>query len=191
MVAEKLFLVRHGETQWSATGRHTSTTDVPLTADGEQAARSLGPVLAGLPVGSVLTSPRTRARRTAELAGFPAAEIDDDLVEWDYGEYEGITTAQIRQDVPGWTVWTHPTPGGESAEQIANRLDRVIARLRDSADTTLVFGHSHALRALAARWLGLDVAEGRHLVLDTATLSVLGDDRGTPVIRRWNTSPLV
>jgi len=186
MVTEQLFLVRHGETEWSAAGRHTSVTDLPLTAAGEQAARALTGRLATLDVGTVLTSPRLRARRTAELAGFAGAEVDDDLVEWDYGDYEGLTTAQIRETVPGWTVWTHPTPGGESAEQVTARLDRVVARVRAAARPVLVFAHAHALRALAARWLGLDVAEGRHFALDTTTLSVLGDDRGAPVIERWN-----
>lgn len=185
-VVAQLYLVRHGETQWSATGKHTSFTDVPLTADGEAAARSLAPALAELTVGSVLTSPRIRAKHTAELAGFPHAVVDEDLVEWGYGDYEGITTSEIRQTVPGWTVWTHPTPGGETAEQITVRLDRVVARARASAQPTLVFAHSHSLRALAARWLGLDVSVGRHLILDTASLSTLGDDRGTPVVERWN-----
>ena len=185
-IVAQLYLVRHGETQWSATGKHTSFTDVPLTVDGENAARSLAPVLAELEVGAVLTSPRIRARRTAELAGFHAAEVDEDLVEWAYGDYEGVTTAEIRHTVPGWTVWTHPTPGGETAEHVARRLDRVIARVRECDQPTLVFAHSHSLRALAARWLGLDVSVGRHLILDTATLSTLGDDRGTPVIHHWN-----
>jgi len=190
-VIEQLYLVRHGETEWSVAGRHTSTTDLPLTSTGEVAARALAPHLATLDVGTVLTSPRLRARRTAELAGFPAAEVDDDLAEWDYGEYEGITTAQIRETAPGWTVWTHPTPGGETAEHVMRRLDRVIARVRAADGPTLVFGHAHALRALTARWLSLDVSEGRHFALDTATLSILGDDRGTPVIRRWNANALV
>ncbi len=186
MVTEQLYLVRHGETEWSLSGRHTSTTDLPLTANGEAGARALAPVLGGLTVGHVLTSPRQRARRTAELAGFGDAEVDPDLVEWDYGDYEGVTTSQIRESVPGWTVWTHPVPGGETAAQVTERLDRVVARVRASEGATLVFAHAHALRALAARWLDLDVAEGRHLALDTATLSVLGDDRGTPVVHRWN-----
>ena len=186
MVTPQLYLVRHGETEWSASGRHTSVTDVALTAAGEDAARGLAPVLSELGVRDVLTSPRIRARRTAELAGFPDAQIDDDLVEWFYGDYEGVTTAEIRESVPGWTVWTHPTPGGEIAAQITERLDRVIARVRATPEPTLVFAHSHSLRALAARWLGQDVSLGQHLVLDTASLSVLGDDRGTPVIQRWN-----
>ncbi len=136
----------------------------------------------------VLTSPRQRARRTAELAGFADAVVDDDLVEWDYGEYEGITTAHIRQAVPGWSVWTHPSPGGESADQLSQRLDRVIAR----APLQRQAGRSSSamatrLRALAARWIGQDMQVGHFLLLDTATVSVLGEDRGTPVIVRWNT----
>lgn len=186
MVTPQLYLVRHGETEWSASGRHTSVTDVALTAEGEDAARGLAPVLAALGVRDVLTSPRIRARRTAELAGFPDARVDDDLVEWFYGDYEGVTTAEIRESVPGWTVWTHPTPGGETPEHISERLDRVVARVRAATEPTLVFAHSHSLRALAARWLDQDVSLGQHLVFDTASLSVLGDDRGTPVIQRWN-----
>jgi probable phosphoglycerate mutase len=149
-------------------------------------ARSLGDRLADVGFVQVLTSPRLRARRTAELAGFASAAIDDDLVEWGYGEYEGRTTVDIRETVPGWTVWTARTPGGETAAHVAARLDRVVARVRAVDGPTLVFGHAHALRALAARWLELDVAEGRHLRLDTATVSVLGWERESPVVLRWN-----
>jgi probable phosphoglycerate mutase len=181
----EVWLVRHGETEWSRDHRHTSTTDVPLTPVGEQAARALAPRLADVAFDSVLTSPLQRARHTAELTGFGGAEVEPDLVEWSYGDYEGITTAEIREQVPGWTVWTHPTPGGESAAEVTARLDRVVARLRGSA-RTLVFGHGHALRALTARWLGLPVQEGRGFRLDTATVSVLGYERETPVMLRWN-----
>src|SRR5690348_14874603 len=124
-----VWLVRHGETEWSASGKHTGTTDIPLTEKGEESARELEPRLAGESFDLVLTSPRQRARRTAELAGFPDAEVDDDLVEWDYGDYEGITTAEIRKTVPGWTVWDNPVPHGETPEQVSARLDRVNARL--------------------------------------------------------------
>jgi len=185
-IEDQLWLVRHGETEWSKNGRHTSTTDLPLTEEGEAAALKVAPALAGLDFVQVLTSPRQRARHTAELAGFPGARVDDDLAEWAYGEYEGRTTPDIRKTDPGWTIWTHPTPGGETAEQVAARMDRVVARARAADGKTLVFGHGHALRALAARWLGLDVSEGRLLVLDTATISVLGVDRGVSVVRRWN-----
>jgi probable phosphoglycerate mutase len=182
----ELWVVRHGETEWSRDGRHTSTTDLPLTSDGEEAAILLGPRLYDVEFDLVLTSPRQRARRTAELAGFADAEVDDDLVEWAYGDYEGITTEEIRETVPGWTVWTHPSPGGETAAGVAARLDRVVDRLRDGEGPALVFGHGHALRALAARWLGLEVGAGRLFRLDTATVSVLGYEREHPALLTWN-----
>ena len=181
----ELWLVRHGETEWSRDHRHTSSTDVALTPDGEAAAKGLRERLAVESFDRVVSSPRQRARRTAELAGFDAPELLDDLVEWDYGEYEGRTTAEIRDQVPGWSVWTHPCPGGESAAQVTQRLDRVLERLRHEG-RVLVFGHGHALRGLTARWLGLDVNDGRLFRLDTATVSVLGYERETPVILRWN-----
>ncbi|HZX01347.1 histidine phosphatase family protein [Kribbella sp.] len=183
---DRVFLVRHGETEWSRSGRHTSVTDLPLTPEGERVAASLKERLAGESFDLVLTSPRQRARRTAELAGFPDAEVDDDLVEWDYGDYEGITTADIRKTAPGWTIWDSPVPNGETAAQITARLDRVNARLAAVPGDVLVFGHSHALRSLTARWLDLPVAEGRHFVLDTATLSTLGWERDAPAILHWN-----
>lgn len=188
MTASTLYLVRHGETEWSRDGRHTSTTDLPLTAAGEETARALAPTLARQDFDLVLTSPRRRARHTAELAGFPDAQDEPDLAEWDYGDYEGVTTPQIRETVPGWTIWTHPVPGGETAADVTTRLDRVVERVRSLEGTVLVFAHGHSLRALTARWLGLDVAEGRHFLLDTATVSVLGDDRGQSVVERWNVS---
>lgn len=181
-----LWLVRHGETEWSRDGRHTSTTDLPLLPDGERVALGLAERLAEVEFGLVLTSPRQRARRTAELAGHADAEVTDDLVEWNYGSYEGITTPEIRESAPGWTVWTHPIPDGETADDLGRRLDRVVERARGADGRTLVFGHGHALRALTARWLGLPVREGRLLRLDTATVSVLGHERETPVVLRWN-----
>ncbi|MFD7156010.1 histidine phosphatase family protein [Kribbella sp. NPDC059898] len=183
---DRVFLVRHGETEWSRSGRHTSVTDLPLTPEGERVAASLKERLAGESFDLVLTSPRQRARRTAELAGFPDAQVDDDLVEWNYGDYEGITTAEIRETVPGWTIWDSPVPNGETPDQVAARLDRVNARLAAVPGDVLVFGHSHALRSLTARWLDLPVTEGRHFVLDTATLSTLGWDRDAPAILHWN-----
>ncbi len=180
-----VWLVRHGETEWSAARRHTSVTDLTLTPEGEETARELASALEG-PFDLVLTSPRERARTTARLAGFPDAEVCDDLVEWGYGDYEGLTAEQIRETDPGWTVWTHPCPGGESAEQVSARLDRVVARAREVEGDVLLFSHGHALRAFAARWLGLPVSEGRLLRLDTATLSMLGFERETPVVLRWN-----
>ncbi|GAA3109122.1 putative phosphoglycerate mutase [Kribbella aluminosa] len=183
---DRVFLVRHGETEWSRSGRHTSVTDLPLTPEGERVAAGLKERLAGESFDLVLTSPRQRARRTAELAGFPDAQVDDDLVEWNYGDYEGITTAEIRETAPGWTIWDSPVPNGETAEQVAARLDRVNARLAAVPGDALVFGHSHALRSLTARWLELPVREGRHFVLNTATISTLGWERDAPAILHWN-----
>lgn len=181
-----VWLVRHGETEWSASGRHTGTTDIPLTEAGEASARELAGRLADQRFELVLTSPLARARRTAELAGFPDAEIDDDLKEWGYGDYEGVTTPEIRESVPGWTVWTHPSPGGETAEQVGERLDRVVARCRETSGDVLLVGHGHALRGLAARWLGLPVTEGRLLKLDTGSVSALGREHETSVVLHWN-----
>lgn len=181
-----LWLVRHGETEWSRDGRHTSTTDLPLTDKGVEVARSLAETLARQSFDLVLTSPLRRARTTAELAGFADAEDEPDLREWDYGDYEGITTDEIRETVPGWSLWTHETPGGESAEEVSERLDRVVERARSVKGDSLVFAHGHSLRALAARWLGLAVTDGRLLKLDTATVSVLGFEREHPAVLRWN-----
>jgi probable phosphoglycerate mutase len=181
-----LWLVRHGATEWSRDGRHTSTTDLPLLPEGEESARSLRPRLADHDFELVLTSPRSRARRTAELAGFSTAVADEDLAEWTYGDYEGVTTDEIRESVPGWTVWTHPCPGGETAGEVSRRLDRVLARCRTVPGDVLLFGHGHGLRGLAARWLELPVTEGRLLRLDTGTVSVLGHEREEPVVLMWN-----
>ena len=186
MTLPSVWLARHGETEWSRDGLHTSTTELPLTDVGIAAARALGDALGGRAFSLVLTSPRSRARHTAELAGFPAAEVDEDLAEWAYGDYEGITTATIRERFPGWSVWSQPSPGGETPDEVAARVDRVIERARAATGDVLLFGHSHALRALAARWLGQPVADGRLYRLDTATLSILGYERETPVILRWN-----
>lgn len=181
-----MWLVRHGETEWSRDHKHTSVTDLPLTEAGVEVARTLAGRLAGQAFDLVLTSPRRRATETADLAGFPDAVVDEDLVEWGYGDYEGITTAEIRETVPGWTVFTHPSPGGETAEQVGERIDRALDRMRASGGRTLVFGHGHALRVVTARWLGLPVREGRLFRLDTATVSVLGHEREAPVVLRWN-----
>jgi probable phosphoglycerate mutase len=186
MATPELWLVRHGPTEWSRDHKHTSVTDLPLLPEGDQAARDLGARLADNGFALVLSSPRLRARRTAELAGFPDAEADPDLVEWAYGDYEGVTTVEIRESVPGWSVWTHPSPGGETGDQVAARVDRVIARVRAVDGPVLAFGHGHALRVLAARWLGLPATDGRHFRLDTATVSVLGYERENPVLQRWN-----
>jgi broad specificity phosphatase PhoE len=186
VAVSEVWLVRHGETEWSRDHRHTSRTDLPLTENGVATAEALRARLAGESFAEVLSSPRERARRTAELAGFPRPTLVEDLVEWDYGDYEGITTEEIRRSVPGWSVWTHPTPGGESAERVGERLDRVVERFREGEGRVLVFGHGHALRAMTARWLGLPVCDGRLFRLDTATVSVLGFERDTSVILRWN-----
>jgi probable phosphoglycerate mutase len=183
---DELWIVRHGETEWSRAGRHTSVTELPLTAEGERVARLLRERLDGVDFDLVLTSPRERARRTAELAGFPDAHLEGDLAEWAYGDYEGVTTATIRETVPGWTVWTHPCPGGETADQVGTRLDRVIAKARARGGRVLVFGHGHASRVLAARWLDQPPTDGRFFRLDTATVSVLGYEHDFPVVARWN-----
>lgn len=185
-MAVSLWLVRHGETKWSRERLHTSVTDVPLTAAGAEAARGVGERLVGRSFSLVLTSPRQRARRSAELAGFPDAEVDDDLAEWGYGHYEGVSTAQIRETDPDWTVWSHPAPGGETAEQVCRRVDRVLARCAGVEGDVLLFGHAHCLRALTARWLGQSVVDGRLYRLDTGSLSVLAYERETPVIVHWN-----
>lgn len=182
----RLVLIRHGETDWSASGRHTSFTDLDLNSAGLAAARTLEGRLDPMAFAQVLTSPRRRARMTAAIAGFPDAIVDEDLVEWNYGEYEGVTTDEIRRSVPDWTIWTGVCPGGETADQVSTRLDRVVARARSVEGDTAAFAHGHCLRALAARWLGLSVREGRLLDLDTATISVLGFERETPVVIRWN-----
>ena len=187
--ANRLWLARHGETEWSASGRHTSFTDLDLTAAGEQEARGLAQRLTGVEFARVLTSPRLRARRTAELAGFSdveVVEVVEDLREWDYGEDEGLTTPEIRVDRPGWTVWSDGPKGGESAEDVARRADRIVALVRAAEGPVLAFSHGHFSRVLAARWLGLHVAAGAHLRLSTASLSVLGWERETAVVDHWN-----
>lgn len=186
----EFWLVRHGETQWSASGRHTGLTDIPLNATGEERARALSRRLAGHTFAHVWTSPLARARRTCELAGFgDAAQVDPDLVEWDYGQYEGITTAQIRQDRPGWLLFRDGCPGGESLKTIGARADRVVARLRAAQGDAILFSSGHFLRVLAAQWLGLDAACGRLFLLGTASLSILGYEHNhpdEPVLKLWN-----
>jgi broad specificity phosphatase PhoE len=180
------WLIRHGETEWSKSGRHTGRTDVPLTEEGRSQARRLKERLGLRPFARVYCSPLSRAIETARLAGYPDVERDPDLREWHYGEYEGLTTTQIRARVPGWTVWTHPAPGGETVEEVAARVDRVIARVRAADGNVALFAHGHVLRVLAARWLELPPTEGRLLALATATVSVLGWERETTVVERWN-----
>ncbi len=189
----RLFLVRHGETEWSRDGRHTSVTDLPLTEHGREQALGLFGHLDPADFGLVLSSPRHRARITAELAGFVgphAPEIDDDLVEWSYGDYEGRTSAEIHADAPGWTIFTATPRGGETADEVRTRLARVIERVRASGvEQAVVFGHGHALRALALCWLELDLTLGDRFPLDTSTVSVLGEAKGGPALRQWNAAP--
>jgi probable phosphoglycerate mutase len=182
------WLIRHGATEWATLGRHTGTTDVPLTDEGREQARRLRSLLGGRPFALVLSSPLQRALETARLAGFgDVLEIDPDLREWDYGDVEGRTTAEIREAVPDWSIWTHGAEGGETADDIAARTDRVIARVRAAPGDVALFAHGHVLRILTARWLdGMPATSGRHFALATATISVLGWERETPVIERWN-----
>lgn len=188
MNGREVVLVRHGQTEWSLSGQHTSRTDIPLTDEGRRQAAGLGPRLAHWTFALVLTSPRRRATETAALAGFAdVAQPDPDLAEWDYGDDEGLTTAEIRQDRPGWVLWDDGVPDGETAEHIAARADRVIERLLAVNDKdVLLVAHGHLLRVLAARWLGLDPRAGRYFVLDPASISVLGWEREQAVISRWN-----
>jgi broad specificity phosphatase PhoE len=184
---QTLVLVRHGETEWSATGRHTSVTDVPLTDRGREAAARLRSRLAGFEFALVLASPRARARETAALAGLgERAEVDEDLAEFAYGEYEGRTTADIREERPGWSVWNHSAPGGETAAQVGARADRVIERVTVVDGDVAAFAHGHLLRVLGARWIGLDPVYGGHLGLDTGSVCELGYERERRAIWVWN-----
>jgi probable phosphoglycerate mutase len=182
----RVTLIRHGETEWSRSGQHTGTTDIPLTEQGRALATKLEGALRGNAYAIVLTSPLSRARDTAAIAGFSDAVVDDDLREWDYGEYEGLTTPQIRERRPGWFLWEDGVPGGETIEDVATRVDRVIRLTQDADGDALLFAHGHLLRILAARWLGRRPGFGRHLVLSPATLSVLGWEREEPAIEVWN-----
>jgi broad specificity phosphatase PhoE len=183
----EVVLVRHGETEWSRTGRHTGLTDVPLTERGREQARAVGEVLRPRRFVLVLTSPLQRAAETCRLAGFgDVAKQRADLAEWDYGDYEGRTTPEIREERPGWTLWLEGVPGGETAAEVGDRVDRVIAELRSLTGDAAVFAHGHVLRVLAARWLGLEPVDGRMLALDPATISMLGYERETSVLRSWN-----
>ena len=189
-MAQQVFLLRHGETEWSRTGRHTGRTDLPLTAEGRLRAQAIGRALEGHKL-SVWTSPLDRARETCRLAGFAgSAKVDDDLREWDYGIYEGRTTLEIRQETPDWSVWLSPIVNGESLEQVADRARRVIARAIAAGDADVaLFAHGHLLRILAACWIGLPPLTGRFLALDAASISILGYERQTRVIRQWNLVP--
>ncbi|MEY2447101.1 MAG: hypothetical protein QOH79_577 [Acidimicrobiaceae bacterium] len=182
----RLFAVRHGETEWSLSGQHTGRTDVPLTETGRERAKQVGEVLAGRAFALVLTSPFSRARDTAALAGFPGAVVDDDLREWDYGDYEGLKTLDIRKERPGWFLWDDGVPHGETIDEVAARADRVIARVRALDGDVLVFAHGHILRVLTSRWLEQPPGFGRHLILSPATLSILAHERESPALETWN-----
>jgi len=181
----EIWLVRHGETEWSRSGQHTSRTDLPLTPEGERQTENLKRMLAGHSFALVLSSPMKRAVDTCRLVGL-TPEISADLLEWNYGDYEGLTTPEIQKSAPGWTIFTGAVPNGETVEQVAARADRVISRALATAGDVAVFGHGHLLRVLAARWVGIEPSGGRLLALSTASLSVLGYERETRVIRLWN-----
>jgi broad specificity phosphatase PhoE len=184
----EIVLIRHGQTEWSAAGRHTSYTDLDLTEEGERQAREAGRRLSGRTFVAVISSPRRRALRTADLAGLTVTETTDDLAEWNYGKYEGITSATIHESDPGWSLWTDGAPGGESPDEVAARLDRVLARARgflDRGDVALI-AHGQSLRVAGARWIGLPASGGGKLKLGTATLSTLGFEHDEPVIDSWN-----
>ncbi len=186
--AREVVLVRHGETEWSASGRHTGRTDVPLTDRGRTQGADLARLLTRWQFAVTLTSPLRRAADTCALSGLEGT-VDDDLREWDYGSHEGRTTEEIRRELPDWTIWRGPVPGGERIDQVAARADRVITRIEQVDGDLALFSHGHFLRVLAARWLGLPPADGRLFMLDTATLSVLSTERQTRAIRMWNGYP--
>lgn len=187
MAGYEIWLARHGETEWSLAKRHTGLTDIALTERGVEQAAALAPALAERDFGRVLCSPLLRARQTCEGAGLiAAAELRDELVEWDYGDYEGKTTAEIHRERPGWLLWTDGCPGGESPADLRSRLDPLIAELRTCEGDVIAFAHGHVLRALAARWIEQDVVAGQRLALATGTLSRLGLEHDYPVIRAWN-----
>lgn len=184
---QKIYLLRHGETEWSLNGRHTGVTDIPLTENGRRIARLLQPILSREEFAMVLTSPLQRARETCELAGLGSlATIDRDLMEWNYGEYEGLTTEQIRLANPNWSVFRDGCPGGESPLQVGVRADRIVSRVRAVDGNVALFSHGHILRVLAARWINLSASYGENFLLDTATLNVLGYYRESPAFKIWN-----
>jgi broad specificity phosphatase PhoE len=185
--SRQVTLVRHGETEWSRAGRHTGRTDVPLTAAGRDDARRLTAALHGCHFSRVLVSPLRRARETCALAGFAdVAEPRAELMEWDYGEYEGLTSAQIEALRPGWVLWRDGCPDGEMPEDVGRRVDPIIAELREGSGDAAVFAHGHLLRVLASRWIEQPPAHGAHLALSTAAVCVLGDEHGQPTLQRWN-----
>jgi broad specificity phosphatase PhoE len=189
-VPQSVVLARHGETEWSRSLRHTGKTDLPLTEEGRRQAVALGPRLRGWTFSLVLTSPLQRARETSRLAGYgDQAQVRSDLEEWDYGEYEGLTSAQIDRLHPNWSLWRDGCPGGETAADVGRRADRVVAEVRGVSGDVLIFAHGHVLRVLTSRWLDEPPEGGRHYALQTATLSVLSYEHADPVIRQWNLPP--
>ena len=183
--------IRHGETEWSLNGRHTGTTDIPLTDNGRRLAELLRPVLSRRAFALVLVSPLQRARETCELAGLAAhAIVEPDLMEWNYGKFEGLTPNEIEQQAPGWLIFRDGCPGGETPENVGARADRVIARARAAGEDVALFAHGHLLRVLVARWLGLPAGAGQHFLLDTGTLNILDYYRGIPALKTWN-APVV
>ncbi len=183
-----IWLIRHGETEWSKSGQHTGLTDIALTAQGEDQAKGLGPLLAGVGPAFVVCSPLLRARETARLAGLHVDTVDPNLAEWDYGAYEGLTTAEIRRSVPGWRLWSQGVPDGETIEEVGGRADRVLdlARAHLADGPVVLVSHGHISRVIGARWIGLDPVAGANLALGTAAPSLLGAQYGQPVIERWN-----
>jgi len=187
MSIQRVFLIRHGETEWSLSGQHTGITDIPLTENGRTMPRLLAPILAKVTFARIFTSPLKRARETCELAGLgERAEIDHDLVEWNYGDYEGLTTKEIHAKTPDWMLFRDGCPGGDGPEDVARRVDSVIGRVRAVEGDVALFAHGHVFRVFVARWIGLQATAGCHFVLDTATVGVLSYYRGVPAIKRWN-----
>ena len=187
MSIQRVFLIRHGETEWSLSGQHTSITDIPLTENGRTMPRLLAPILAKVTFARIFTSPLKRARETCELAGLgERAEIDHDLVEWNYGDYEGLTTKEIHAKTPDWMLFRDGCPGGDGPEDVARRVDSVIGRVRAVEGDVALFAHGHVFRVFVARWIGLQATAGCHFILDTATVGVLGYYRDVPAIKRWN-----
>lgn len=184
---QQIYVIRHGETEWSLSGQHTGVTDIPLTENGRHLAKLLHPVLAKESFALVLTSPLQRAKETCKLSGLgDQAEVDSNLTEWNYGDYEGITSEQIHEKNPGWLIFTDGAPGGETPEQVGERADHVIKRVRAVKEDIALFAHGHILRVLVARWIDLPATAGRNFLLDTGTLNILSFYRGFPAVKTWN-----
>ncbi|MEE9232478.1 MAG: histidine phosphatase family protein [Nitrospirales bacterium] len=184
---QQIYVIRHGETEWSLSGQHTGVTDIPLTENGRHLAKLLHPVLAKESFALVLTSPLQRAKETCKLSGLgDQAEVDSHLIEWNYGDYEGLTSDQIHRKIPGWLIFTDGAPGGETPEQVGERADHVIKRARAAKGNVALFAHGHILRVLVARWIDLPATAGRNFLLDTGTLNILSDYRGFPAVKTWN-----